>query len=151
MACETAAFTSCVAASMSRSGEKVRLTFVEPSELLDVISSMPAMAEHEERRHDRAANEEPRDAHCPRAGPRARFVATVLQGHPPVAPPRAAELPPTPPAPPAPPRWPRLAVIAPASDALRNAATAPGVSRDWPSVTTRSPSASPAAITARPL
>ena len=46
MACEMAAFTSCAAASMSRSGEKVRLTFVEPSELLDVISSMPAMAEN---------------------------------------------------------------------------------------------------------
>jgi len=43
---EIAALTSCAAASMSRSGENCSVTFVFPMPLLDVMLSMPAMAEN---------------------------------------------------------------------------------------------------------
>ena len=43
--CEIAAFTSCAAASTSRSSENWIVTLVEPSELLEVMLSIPAMAE----------------------------------------------------------------------------------------------------------
>src|SRR5690242_13260000 len=42
---EIAAFTSCAALSRSRSRENWRVMFVDPKLELDVISSMPAMAE----------------------------------------------------------------------------------------------------------
>ena len=44
---EIAALTSCAADSMSRSSANVSVMFVDPRLLLDVISSMPAMAEND--------------------------------------------------------------------------------------------------------
>ncbi len=45
-ACEIAEFTSSAAASMLRSSANWRVTEVEPSVLIDVMLSMPAMAEN---------------------------------------------------------------------------------------------------------